>query len=162
MELDYLSYKNKTFRLKEITFSCSVHSTEDLKKVKTAILHLIPENIRENAEVESIKIIGHAGNPIHLLELIVSKKKILNAVLAHLAEKMEEFDKEFLYRTLDKRISKDNLLYFRVNKQDAFNEVLRIENEDNAIRVILKFIVYKSESNQIRNALEEYGIIKKG
>ena len=77
-------------------------------------------------------------------------------------EEMEEFDKEFLYRTLDNRISKDNLLYFRVNKQDAFNEVLRIENEDNAIRVILKFIVYKSEPNQIRNALEEYGIIKKG
>ncbi|TET28929.1 MAG: hypothetical protein E3J70_08295 [Candidatus Heimdallarchaeota archaeon] len=162
MELDYLSNKNKTFRLKEITFSCSVHSTEDLKKVKTAILHLIPENLRENAETESTKMTGHAGNPIHLLELTVSKKKILNDVLAHLAKKMEEFDKEFLYRTLDNRISKDNLLYFRVNKQDAFNEVLRIENEDNAIRVIIKFIVYKSEPNQIRNALEEYGIIKKG
>jgi len=157
-----LSNKNKTFRLKEITFSSSVHSTEDLEKVKTAILHLIPENLREKAEVESTKLTGHARNPMHLLELTVSKNKILNAVLAYLAEKMEEFDKEFLYRTLDSRISKDNLLYFRFNKQDAFNEVLRIENDDNTIRVIIKFIVYKSEPNQIRNALVEYGIIKKG
>jgi len=156
-----LSNQNKTFRLKEITFSCSVHSTEDLEKVKTAILHLIPEKLRENAVVESTKMTGHAGNPIHLLELTISKNKLLNTILAHLAEIMEEFDKEFLYRTLDKRISKDNLLYFRVNKQDAFNEVLRIENDDNTIRVIFKFIVYKSEPNQIRNALVEYGIIKK-
>jgi len=156
-----LSNQNKTFRLKEITFSCSAHSTEDLEKVKTAILHLIPEKLRENAVVESTKMTGHAGNPIHLLELTISKNKLLNTILAHLAEIMEEFDKEFLYRTLDNRISKDNLLYFRVNKQDAFNEVLRIENDDNTIRVILKFIVYKSEPNQIRNALVEYGIIKK-
>ncbi|MCK5185090.1 MAG: hypothetical protein KAQ95_12350, partial [Candidatus Heimdallarchaeota archaeon] len=75
--------------------------------------------------------------------------------------KMEDFDKEFLYRTLDTRVSKDNLMYYRVNKQDAFNEVLRLENDDNTIRVIIKFIVYKPEPNQIRNALIEYGIIKK-
>ena len=156
-----MSNENNKFRLKEITYSCSAHSTEDLEKVKTAILHLIPENLREKAEIERTKMTGHSGNPIHLLELTISKNKQLNPLLAHLAEMMEEFDKEFLYRTLDSRISKDNLLYFRVNKQDAFNEVLRIENDDNTIRVILKFIVYKSEPNQIRNALVEYGILKK-
>ncbi|MBK5114594.1 MAG: hypothetical protein KGD59_10480 [Candidatus Heimdallarchaeota archaeon] len=156
-----MSKENNTFRLKEITFSCSVHATEDLESVKTAVLHLVPENLREKLVIESTKITGHAGNPIHLVELLVSKSKMLNSVLTHLAEKMEDYDKEFLYRTLDTRVSEDNLVYYRVNKQDAFNEVLRIENDDNTIRVIIKFIVYKPEPNQIRNALVEYGIIKK-
>jgi RNA binding exosome subunit len=157
-----LSNENKTFRLKEITFSCSAHATEVLESVKTAVKHLVPEDLREKVEVESLKMTGHAGNPIHLIELIVSKSKPLKSVLAYLASKLEDYDKEFLYRTLDTRLSKDNLMFFRVNKQDAFNEVLRIESEDNTIRVILKFIVYKSEPNQIKDALVEYGIIKKG
>ena len=156
-----MSNENNTFRLKEITFSCSVHATEDSKSVKISVFNLVPENLREKLEIESTKITGHAGNPIYLVELVVSKSKMLKSVLAHLAEKMEDFDKEFLYRTLDTRVSKDNLMYYRVNKQDAFNEVLRLENDDNTIRVIIKFIIYKPEPNQIRNALIEYGIIKK-
>lgn len=157
-----MSNENNTFRLRNITFSCSAHATEDVEKVKTAITHLLPEDLREKVEVENVKMTGHAGNPIHLLELTISKSRLLKSVLAHLASKMEDFDKEFLYQTLESRISKDNQLYFRVNKQDAFNEVLRIENEDNTIRVIMNFSVYKPEPNQLRNALTEYGIIKKG
>ena len=162
MELDSLSKENHTFRLKEITYSCSVHATEDKEKVKKAITHLLPEDLREKIEIESTKMTGHAGNPILLLELAISKNRLLKPVLAYLASKMEDFDKEYLFQTFESRISKDNQVFFRVNKQDAFNEVLRIENEDNTIRVILNFSVYKPEPNQLTNALIEYGIIKKG
>ncbi len=157
-----MATENSSIRLKKITFSCSAHATEDFDKVQTALLQMLPEDLREKIVIESTQITGHAGNPIHLLELTITKNKLLNSTLAYIASNLEEFDKEYLYQTLDSRISEDNQLYFRVNKQDAFNEVLRIENEDNTIRVIINFIVYKPDKNLIRNALIEYGIIKKG
>ena len=161
MEFRYLSSKNKAFKLKEINFMSSAHITEDVEKVKTAIKNLLPENMRENAEIIETQIWGHAGNEIQLLNLTISQSKARKDVINYLVKNMEEFDRSYLYQQVDTRLDEHNCFYFRFNKQDAYNEKMLLDDKDDTIRVMMKFIVYKDEPNMIKDALEEYGLIVK-
>ena len=156
-----MSQKNSSFKLNAITFSCSSHSTEDLEKVKTALYNLIPESIRKEHEIKIQHISGHAGNPMQLLDLTIRKTRYLKATFDYLTEKIDDVDKEYLYQIAESRIGEDNWFYMRINKQDAFNNQIHLDDGDNTIRVVIKFIIYKPEPNQIINALVDYGIIKK-
>ncbi len=157
-----MSQNNSAFKLNEITFSCSSHSTEDLDKIKTALYNLIPENIRKDHEITIQHISGHVGNPMRLLDLTIRKNRYLKATFDFLAEKIDKADKEYLYQIAESRIDEDNCFYLRINKQDAYSEQITLDDGDNTIIIVIKFIIYKSEPLQIVNALENYGIIKKG
>ncbi|NHJ46289.1 MAG: hypothetical protein FK733_00740 [Asgard group archaeon] len=149
------------FKVKEITFSCSAHSTEDIEKVKQAILNLIPNELRSKVEITDLELLGHAGNIIHLLELLVKSNRNVKASLQYLSEIIADLDKEFLFEEIEDRIDEENCVYMRFNKQEAFNERIVLDDKDNTIKVVIKFIIYKSEPDQIKNALVEYGLIRK-
>ncbi|HUT82030.1 MAG TPA: RNA-binding domain-containing protein [Candidatus Bathyarchaeia archaeon] len=149
------------YKLKEINFSCSSHSTEDVEKVKKAIVNLLPETIRDKVEISDVKLRGHAGNEISLLELNITQNKMISNILGYLASNILEIDKDSLLQEVDERIDENNCFYLRFNKQDAYNEVITLDDGDNSIRVVIKFIVYKQEPNLLTEALQNIGIIKK-
>ena len=155
-----MSSQNKGFKINDIKIFCSAHATEDIEKVKQSMLHLIPETNRTSTEITEIPIEGHAGNPITLLELVITQKRKINDSLAFLAEKIDDLDKETIAEELENRIGEDNCLYLRFNKQEAFNEVLKLENADNSIRLVIKFIIYKTADNIIQQVLTSHKIIK--
>jgi RNA binding exosome subunit len=76
-------------------------------------------------------------------------------------DKISDLDKEYLYDVIDERIDEENNVYLRFNKQDAFNNQIVLDDKDNTIKVVIKFVIYKHEPNLIKNALLEYGFIKK-
>jgi len=152
---------NNKIKLNEIRISCSSHATEDLKKVKTAILNLLPEKLRKEEEIDTIEIIGHAGNTINLLEMTIKQIQNQLTIIQYFAEKIDEVDKIFLYEDIDTYLGEDNSLYLRFNKQDAFNETLTLDEKDNTIKVVIKFVVYKQEPDQLIDTLEKLGLIKK-
>jgi len=154
-----LSTKNQGFKLNDIKIFCSAHATEDIENVKQSMLHLIPEVHRNSVEITETPIEGHAGNPISLLELKITQKRKINDTLAFLAEKLDDLDKETIAEELESRIGKDNCVYLRFNKQEAFNENLKLDNEDNTIRLAIKFIIYKAAGNIIQQVLTSHKII---
>jgi RNA binding exosome subunit len=160
MELEVMSSQNQGFKINDIKIFCSAHATEDTEKVKQSMLHLIPETNRTSTEITEIPIEGHAGNPITLLELVITQKRKINDSLVFLAEKIDDLDKETIAEELDNRIGEDNSLYLRFNKQEAFNEVLKLDNADNTIRLTIKFIIYKTADNLIQQVLTSHKIIK--
>lgn len=157
-----MSTKANPYKIKEITFTCSAHATEDLEKVKQTILHLIPEALRTKIDISDTILTGHAGNDIHLLELHVKSNRDIKNALEFLASKLTDLDKEYLFDILDKRHDKENCIFLRFNKQDAYNEEITLDDKDNTIKMVIKFVVYKQEPDLIRNALIEYNIIRKG
>ena len=157
-----MSSKSQPFKLKEIIYTCSAHDTEDLDKVKQAIFNLIPDELHSKLEISDTILTGHAGNTIHLLELKVKSNRDIKNTLEYLASKLDDLDKEHLYDVFDKRIGEENCLYLRFNKQDAYNKKITLEEKDNTIKVVIKFVIYKHEPNLIRNTLVEYNILRKG
>jgi RNA binding exosome subunit len=157
-----LSTKSQPFKLKEIIYTCSAHDTEDLEKVKQAILNLTPEELHSKFEILDTILTGHAGNTIHLLELYVKSNRDIKRTLEYLASKIDDLDKEYLFDEFDKRIGEDNCLYLRFNKQDAFKKKITLEEKDNTIKVVIKFVIYKHEPDLIKNKLIEYDILRKG
>ena len=154
-----MSKQNQGFKLNDIKIFCSAHSTEDTEKVKQSMLHLIPEVHRSSVEITELPIEGHAGNPIILLEMKITQKRKINDSLAFLAEKLDDLDKETIAEELESRIGKDNCVYLRFNKQEAFNEILKLDNVDNTIRLVIKFIIYKAADNIIQQVLTSHKII---
>ena len=154
-----MSDTNQGFKINDIKIFCSSHATEDIEKVKQSMLHLIPEDHRNSVEIINIPIEGHAGNPIILLELKITQQRKINDALAFIAEKLDDIDKEIIAEELDNRIGEDNCLYLRFNKQDAYNEILKLDNMDNTIRYAIKFIIYKTADNIIQQVLTSHKII---
>jgi len=156
-----LSSEN-AIKIHDIRISCSAHATEDLVKVKEAMLFFLPEKLRVIEEITDLDIIGHAGHPIHLLELVVKHRRKILETVKYLAELLDDADKEFLFDELDSHLGEeDNCLYIRVNKQDALNETFTLDEKDNTIKLVIKLIIYQRKPQLIEKTLEEYGLIKK-
>ena len=156
-----MSFNNPPIKIKEIQIYCNCHATEDLEKVEQAILNIIPEDIRGKVETRITKTQGHAGNSIILIELKINHNKLINSALNYLVKKISDIDKEYLYQVKDNHLDKNNCFYIRFDKQAAFNDILNLDNGDNTIRLMIKFILYKREINKIFNSLENIGLIKK-
>ena len=155
-----LSNNNK-IKLNEIRLSCSAHSTEDLEKVKEAMLNLLPEKLRNSKEIQIVEITGHSGNIFHLLEMSMKQKQKITQTIEYIAEEMDEMDKIFLYEDLETYLGEDNNLYLRFNKQDAYYGSLSFDEKDNTIKVVIKFVVYKQEPHLVEDMLETLKLIKK-
>ncbi len=155
-----MSIVGKNYKIKDIRYSCSAHTTEDVEKVKLALLNLIPEEIRNSTEITQIPITGHAGNEMFLLEFEISQNRAKELIFKYYAEKMQDFDKEYLFTEFENHYGDDNCFYFRFDKQEAYNERLVLEEKDNTINIAIKFVVYKQEPNLERTVLAEFGLLK--
>ncbi len=49
----------------------------------------------------------------------------------------------------------------RFNKQDAYNDTISLDDGDNTIQYIIKFIIYKQEPNLLKEVLQNFGLLKK-
>ncbi|MFX1518589.1 MAG: RNA-binding domain-containing protein [Promethearchaeota archaeon] len=138
--------KDANFVLKSIEFTTHVHATEDLDKVKQAVLFLLPENLRSKIELKVKKVIGHWNNPIHLIEAKHSDAENAMLIIKYLMKSLNDEDKNVLREGLDRRIEKSHL-YLRFDKQAAFNERLKIKDEDDVIRLKVTFVIYPSPTH---------------
>ena len=148
-------------KINDIRITCSAHATEDLEKVKDAMLFLLPEKLRNKEEIVALEIDGHAGNPIYLLDLVVKQRRKVLEIVKYLSELLDDTDKEFLFDDLDSCFGEDNCLYLRINKQDAFNGILTFDEKDNTIKLVIKLVIYQNKPSLVENTLVEYGLIKK-
>ena len=148
-------------KINDIRITCSAHATEDIAKVKEAMLFFLPEKLRKTQEINDIELEGHAGNLIHLLEIEIKQKRKVLEVVQYLSTIFDETDKEFIYDDLDSCFGDNNCLFLRFNKQDAFNSQLTFEEKDNTIKLVIKFVIYQQKPGLVESTLEKYGLIKK-
>ncbi|MCS7097086.1 MAG: hypothetical protein NZ926_01185 [Candidatus Methanomethylicia archaeon] len=127
------------FPISEISFNAFCHVTEDLDKVQSAMLNLLPEPFRSNINIVKEIMEGHYGNTIFNLKVHIIDKEIIESTLKYICEKLCELDKRLLFRTFNLRFDKSKNLYLRFDKGEAYKGLLRLCDGGDVVRMILKF-----------------------
>lgn len=135
--------------VRSVRLRVSVHATEDEEKVVTALLNVIPKELRDRVKIEREEYEGHYGNPILVLTITVEGEDA-ESVLSYILSRLDSVDKKLLAASLEERVDKEGSLYFRLSKQDAYQGRLSVYESDDVIRVSVGF------RGKRREAMREY------
>ncbi len=140
-------------KARRLELTTSAHATEDLAKVKQALLNLIPREYRENIKIEEVKYEGHYGNPIIRLKVLVKGKKA-NEIFNYIISNLSESDRNILKVTLKNRVDERGHLYLRISKQDALQGKITLYEGDDVVRIVVT-IDYPATLERVGKLLEE-------
>ncbi len=135
-----------------------IHATEDPEKVKSAVLNLIPPELREKVGWEETPLEGHYGNPIILLKAEFSGEDS-RKLMKWLAGNLGQLDKELLKSKLDLHYNRAGILYLRFSKQQAYLGRLELAEGEDVIKVRFSISLPKRNLAALRKLLKEEGLI---
>ena len=116
-----------------------VHSTEDHVKVVKAVSNLFPKNI-EMPAYEVVKLTGVFGDQLTMLKWVLKNRRPATEVVNKIIKGMSSIDNLELIESLSARIDGNKNFYLRLDKQKAFNGVIKIEKKD-PIRLKARMLV---------------------
>lgn len=120
--------------ISSIFISAIVHATEDAKKVKTAMLNLIPSNLRSTCEIQETYAKGHHGNPIILLNINIKYSEIAKETFNHIINSLSKTHIS-LIKSNPSLYSDGNSIFLRLDKQAAYNGIVQLSFSDDVIKV---------------------------
>jgi len=124
-------------RISDIEISTICHATEDIEKVKTALMKFIPQELRTNARVEHLQAKGYYKNPITRL-VVRFRGKEAEKVAKYIFSLIDSSERTILLTTLDNRFdTRASKLYIRFSKQDAYLGSAVLFDGDDVIRVVM-------------------------
>ncbi|MFX1301524.1 MAG: RNA-binding domain-containing protein, partial [Promethearchaeota archaeon] len=116
-----------------------VHATEDEEKVKTAITNLFPEEVHTLLEFKQNKVRGHFHNPIIRLEICLDQPVQAKLVVQSIGNRLLAEDRREIAETFESRIDKKGHLFLRFDKQESYQGRLRILNQGDSLRLVIRF-----------------------
>ncbi|MGA2574193.1 MAG: RNA-binding domain-containing protein [Candidatus Methanomethylicaceae archaeon] len=132
-----------------ISFSTIAHSTEDISKVETAILNLLPDSMRRSQTVSAQEVVGHHGNPIWLVALGVREKASAGEISEYIMRLIPVADRLRIRDQLDLFYDGRSTLFLRLDKQNAFLREARLSSGDDVIRVKISFIGKRGDRGEV-------------
>ncbi|MCS7098069.1 MAG: hypothetical protein NZ922_03710 [Candidatus Methanomethyliaceae archaeon] len=120
--------------INSISISTIVHATEDFEKVKIAMLNLIPENLRALCEITKVSAKGHHGNPILLLSINFKTSELASEIFKYIINSLSKINIS-LIKNNPSLYSDENFIFLRLDKQAAYNGILRLSLSDDVIKV---------------------------
>ncbi len=105
----------KDFPFISVVLSTFAHATEDIEKVRTAMMNILPKD----AKIDSKNMEGHHGNPIILLETKISKKSQVRDWWKNFSEKIGAKGIEKILESLPENIDDSCHLCLRLEKKSA-------------------------------------------
>lgn len=142
--------------ISEIIIDAFCHATEDIEKVKTAMLNFIPAPLRSKANIIETILEGYYGNIISGLKIRIIDEEIIRSFLSFLRDNLSDYDKRLLFETFDLRIDKSNIVYLRFDKGAAYKGVYILSDGSDTIRTALRFRVNRK---LIKNICKDFGLI---
>lgn len=135
-----LRFQEKEASPSLIEVSVIAHATENLRKVKKAVLNILPQEAQSSASFSIQALKGHYGNPIFMVK--INLKNLTRNFLDFLFKALSNEDKKKLFNEINAHVDKECSLYVRLDKQAAFIGEARIKQED-PIRIRMKFKNWK-------------------
>jgi RNA binding exosome subunit len=136
------------------------HATEEPSKVLKALFSLIPTHFRSRVEVKEEAVRGYFKNPIIIYRAKVSNRQEVEDMFSFLAKEVSDEDKVRLGREIERRIDDSGRLYLRFDKQAAFGGAMSVRQDDDTIKLVLRFSGYTSKRDRIKEACKEMGLIR--
>ena len=123
------------------------HATEEEDRVERALAFAFPQGETKREILE-----GHFGNSLVRLSRRVETASAVRAVWAKwsAADLLSAIGKD-----LDARVDEEGILHFRIDKQAAFQEELRLAGDSDAIDVRLKLMAFPAKQEQARQVARQ-------
>ena len=137
----------------------SVQATEDADKVKTAIEHIFPQDIRGTLTFKTTKLRGHYHNPIFRIEIQLTQRNLVTQTLSAIGQQLTSDDRDQIARTLASRVNTKGHLFLRLDKQEAYQGRVRIINRGDSIRLVIRFSGRKPTLNEIETSCREFNLL---
>lgn len=128
-----------------ISISTIAHATEDLSKVKSAILNMVPESARGACQINAAEAKGHHGNPITVLTLEVREKRQAKEIVGYIVRLLPVWDRLRIRDQMDLYYDGRSSLFLRVDKQTALLRSPRLSLSDDVIRIKISLIGRKGD-----------------
>ena len=131
-----------------ISYRTFVYSTEDEENVTKSISYLFsdPSPVKTITE-------DHFGNKISILSEKISKKRFTRDITNFLNDNLSLADKNTINEELSRRMDEKGNLFLRFDKQEAYDENLKLTYSGNAIHMRIKIASYPvSKENAIKVA----------
>lgn len=124
-----------------VEVSLFIHATEDPEKVLKAVKNVFPVEYAEDIEFEKSNLQGYYKNPITTLRVIIRENVRVAAFLKNLLRRLEERDRTLLFSELEKYSDSKGTLYLRLDKQEAFQDKIRLCSADPIhVKIRLNFL----------------------
>lgn len=138
---------------KSVAISTISHATESVKKLKSTIRLLVPEEI----EIEEAEAEGHYGDLKFILSADIQRRPLLRSFWDNLIERLSEGGKEWLKRNAERRLAEDCRLYLRFDKQLAVSEgELSFTDSGDVIHVRINISAYPAKRDIALEKLKEF------
>ena len=124
-------------RVVGVEISVHAHATENVDRVKQAVLNLLPEDMRGRASFEEQVLEGHHGNPITRIRLRL-RDRDAEEFIKRLASMLSDTEKRVLRAMLSDRYDeRQGRIYVRLSKQDAFLGEARLYDGDDVVHIVV-------------------------
>jgi RNA binding exosome subunit len=138
-----------------ISYRTFVYGTEDQDKVINSINYLFPNSLPEETITED-----HFGDQILVLSDTIKRKRETRNIIEFLNESLSPEDKNIIKEELSRRMDERGNLFLRFDKQEAFEEKLKLTYTGNAIHVKIKIASYPvSKENAIKVAYKLFNFL---
>ena len=131
-----------------VSYRTFVYGTEDEEKVVSALNHIFPTILPEKEINEDAY-----GNKIIVLSNRITKKRIIRDFISFLNKNLSDEDKNTIKKELSQRIDEKGNMFLRFDKQEAYDEKIKLSYSGDVIHVRIKIASYPvSKENAINVA----------
>ena len=145
-----------------IILRVNAHSTEDRSRVRSALdfflLNSVSKSIKDgNTDdiVEITNVDGYYNNPISTLSANITRKQDCLAFARFVRENMHPGDVELLRSEMPDRLDDEQLFHFRLDKQAAYQNEVKLSSSSDAITVKAKIATFPKNWEQAGKIVEE-------
>ncbi|NOR49258.1 MAG: RNA-binding protein [Methanosarcinaceae archaeon] len=146
-----------------IILRVNAHSTEDKSRVRNALDFFLLNSISKskirdgNTDdiVETTNVEGYYKNPISTLSANITRKQDCLAFARFVRENMHPQDVELLRSEMPDRLDDDQLFHFRLDKQAAYLNKVKLTSSSDAITVKVKIATFPKNREQAGKIVEE-------
>jgi RNA binding exosome subunit len=142
-----------------ITAHALVHATEDENKVRKAIENLFPEMAQAALRYKQTQLRGHHHNPIIRLEAQLKNPELMALTLEDMGKRLPITDRQRIAETMSARTNKKGRLFLRFDKQESYQGRLRLVNQGDSLRVVIRFSGRKLSLTQVEAQCREFDLI---
>lgn len=137
-------------RIERLLIQVLCHATEDEEKVMKAVENVVGIEMMDKMKISSNTLRGYYGDPILMIKFETSDPETPMQIIRRIFSKLSEYEKIDVIQNCLERGKHGGKLYIRLDKQAAYNDVLRLSNKDSIrIEVAIRGEVEKLANNLI-------------
>jgi RNA binding exosome subunit len=120
-----------------------------LSKVYAAVLNLLPETMRGTQVLGTAEAKGHHGNEITLITLEICDKEQAQNAVGYLIRSLPVGDRLRIRDRIHMFFDGRSTIFFRVDKQQAFLNTVRLSDSDDIIKIKISILSWKADITSV-------------